>query len=1607
MSINIPSKWGFCDDVFIVPIKVQDSYFTAVMDAPDDWGNALIVSGFRKTNEGWIKKGLANEHELSYLSAKVSVEDVDTSFFDNYFNPVDDVLAELAVPDEVARAIEWLGVQGRKALSFEFSLVYSDLPDIALSGYLEDAVAGVSNSDTDIVYELAVERIKALTGGELSESVVEFAKEKNISLVVQPDSVLGPRGSVLLQRGERVSWKDDSGAEIAGRVSRPLLVGDEGCWLYSLPVVWVGGYPSPNEMWVSAKALGLTIEPSAAETASDQLSYDSAVSFLSGIKRLDVEALGERIFAKLEPKPNAYGGVTQHDAWIANGKLWGEPLWADNNGVQIRIMELDEQVLGLGEHDRELIRDLSAALDVISQREFGSESFERTSLCFKGVPGDASETKTYFQYNLSALFPVDQPYMQVHATRQRGYEAVAVQLGDDTSAASAEEQSCFDCLAYYHESLVTKTAAAMSYAPKENGGAVVPAVSLINTIDSVVDRYSGFDLFKDRIIELGLENSISPDFVHRLVGFNRDYITRSLSNVTPERVANILSYPHPELYDRVRGQAGTVSERHKGFAIWRNLIHNPVLDVEAVSRLVRNDYAETGLRHDYYAVSGPAYGPTNEVVQSAIKEAGVGKIYDFNGSFSFGLIKTDAVFKAGFDHLQEDAIKCGEMLKALGNFDKRAYSDALSDGFSQEAFDKWQEFSSRLSDVMRLGAVMDKARTLDRAVLESVINAEVTRQWGPFFDKGGYTASTTDRIKASAVNHVLEAIESKKRSGISFSDSGADAFIFRITKSRSRLMWSKLDVDTLSEKDARADWMKEPRGVMLDYAYTTAYGNKRGGNKLVIDLLSLTDPELAGRLYSIGDNQDQEVAVDVKPDEAGHQDTGVVTGYAIKDLRAMSIDALLTATGNMSSTQREKYVKKDLYFPRIPMADLKLKGCTPAMAAFLDQAWVLLPSKPYSMMTQDVEDYGRLISGAKDAFADLFESEVDLELGVTLDFVREWDESMMRTALPVLSSMDRDRRRFYRKGSDFNNIYMVSAFGLSEHASHHEDNYKYISQIFMDRFSVRKGGEKIRGRNLEWSHLLPVKAKAETKTVTKKIINPDIRTGEDYRKGKVLDSEDFIKTFGFSGVEFGNWTNQAEREAHINLSYDSMLDFSKVLSCEPMALSLGGRLGLCFGSRGKGGKNPASAHYEPSNMAINLTRRAGAGSLAHEYFHAIAGHYGEVESGIKGSDYSEKVGNMVIGGDENLSATPLLRKDMQEAFYNLMRAIISQPANDDDDVNDISNYTKKSPMYVQSLEQDGKGSGKKYWSQPYEMFARSMEVWTGVELARNGARNDYLVGAGKLKHDSPIYPDAEHIKRISIFADKWVAALRTELKQVQHPYLGEVQMPIFHSKNRVCQPLNKHTLESFALKEMAVLFGKVQPELAFNNRPDSASAGTYDFVKNLMVLNLSHANKDTFYHEAWHVCHSTMLNNDERHFLSDTFEQDAVKTLISDAMKENGYTDDAIKDAVSSPLELQAYAFELWVAGKVALNEKRTETVFGEVREVVDSAAGISDSFTLKGVETLFERFYGGELALEKDLELSVSADASQYDISECFGGQAGSVVYAPLPAVRHKGMGM
>lgn len=153
------------------------------------------------------------------------------------------------------------------------------------------------------------------------------------------------------------------------------------------------------------------------------------------------------------------------------------------------------------------------------------------------------------------------------------------------------------------------------------------------------------------------------------------------------------------------------------------------------------------------------------------------------------------------------------------------------------------------------------------------------------------------------------------------------------------------------------------------------------------------------------------------------------------------------------------------------------------------------------------------------------------------------------------------------------------------------------------------------------------------------------RVGADHRNGADVTPEQFTETFGFRGVQFGNYVEGPRRQEDLNETYDALLDLAGILNLPPKSLSLNGELGLAFGARGKGGKRAAKAHFEPDNIVINLTKRKGAGSLAHEWWHSLDNYFARQRGG---RSYLTETADQRGEG---------VRPEMVEAFKNVTQAI--------------------------------------------------------------------------------------------------------------------------------------------------------------------------------------------------------------------------------------------------------------------------------------------------------------------------------------------------------------
>ena len=172
------------------------------------------------------------------------------------------------------------------------------------------------------------------------------------------------------------------------------------------------------------------------------------------------------------------------------------------------------------------------------------------------------------------------------------------------------------------------------------------------------------------------------------------------------------------------------------------------------------------------------------------------------------------------------------------------------------------------------------------------------------------------------------------------------------------------------------------------------------------------------------------------------------------------------------------------------------------------------------------------------------------------------------------------------------------------------------------------------------------------------------RRGPSRRTGDV-DGQAFMDTFGFRGVEFGNWNNQADRQALMNDAFDGLMDLADVLGVPPKALALNGDLALAFGARGQG-LSGARAHYEPGRAVMNLTKMNGAGALAHEWFHALDHYFGrqdgkasaewKVEAdGTRTLQAQDAESNMVSSGFSGSRSG--VRQEVRDAYRSLMETL--------------------------------------------------------------------------------------------------------------------------------------------------------------------------------------------------------------------------------------------------------------------------------------------------------------------------------------------------------------
>jgi hypothetical protein len=244
-------------------------------------------------------------------------------------------------------------------------------------------------------------------------------------------------------------------------------------------------------------------------------------------------------------------------------------------------------------------------------------------------------------------------------------------------------------------------------------------------------------------------------------------------------------------------------------------------------------------------------------------------------------------------------------------------------------------------------------------------------------------------------------------------------------------------------------------------------------------------------------------------------------------------------------------------------------------------------------------------------------------------------------------------------------------------------------EVFEDIKQARQAiAERRNELEIKLADMKRVPSMRETMNLTR--VGPERRTGN-------VDAEEFRETFGFRGVQFGNYVEQGKRQKDLNEAYDGLMDLAELLNIPPRAISLNGKLALAFGARGRG---KYAAHYEPGQVVINLTKNSGSGSLAHEWWHALDNYFGGANAN---GDHDFLTGR----GARSRSVTGDLRQDVADAFSGVIKSI---------EATDLRDRSKK----LDNLRT------KPYWSTNVEMSARAFESYVKARLGEQNRSNDYL-----------------------------------------------------------------------------------------------------------------------------------------------------------------------------------------------------------------------------------------------------------------------------------------
>lgn len=432
------------------------------------------------------------------------------------------------------------------------------------------------------------------------------------------------------------------------------------------------------------------------------------------------------------------------------------------------------------------------------------------------------------------------------------------------------------------------------------------------------------------------------------------------------------------------------------------------------------------------------------------------------------------------------------------------------------------------------------------------------------------------------------------------------------------------------------------------------------------------------------------------------------------------------------------------------------------------------------------------------------------------------------------------------------------------------------------------------------------------------------REGSNYRNNSDADGKSMLDSFGFYGGEFGNWERQTERQMNLNFAYDAFKDLAYALDIEDKDVSLGGNLSLAFGARGSGN---ALAHYERIANVINLTRMKGAGSLAHEFGHALDSFIAR-ETGMRKSFATE-------------TFCDITDKVMDAIKYK-------------ESENGWREYTE---FYYNAKAMDGEYTG--YWASNVELFARAFACYIKDKLAEKGMQNDYLCG-----HCESAGTSGEERVRINKAFDEMFAALKE--REILHSVAHDVV------KNAI--------IEEQIVEENKTVKQKVNTNEGLLNVitdaiPDILTAEEYDLYKDDLAENISHLS-DQNKLDNYGLGISPILRFEKIEFEAGTefningtlykaISADilATKAITTSRELEEVFNNDFSSQKTWEEAELRSFLSEKWVNSYI-LNNKEVDTP-EEKKTVAATDLKVGDVILINSTTMMDRDFKPVEIAPE------------------------------------------